>query len=209
MKRFFWFSMLFILILSACSPSGSGAECKEGICVSIEVAGPVHALQSIPFVVYFSTEKDVTGLEISIYGDISITINDIEKKPDAAEITFQKESSMHWQIDAKGREEYVITGHIILAKPTVSYGIFNYGLIAAAGHPSITRVADSITIYLDADGNQIEESRAKMELETGFPVPTPPPDLTVVPETPWPTVVWPTDTPLPTPTPTQPAYPAP
>ena len=207
MKRFFWFCLLITSILTACSSSGSGAECKEGICVSIEVEGPVHALQPIPFIIYFSTEKEITGLEISMYGDVSITINDIEKKPDEAEITFQKESSMHWQIDAKGGEKYIISGHVVLAKPTVSYGVFNYGLIVAAGHPSITRVTDSITIYLDAEGNQIEESQAKMELETEFPAPTPPPDLTLVPETPWPTIVWPTETSLPTATPTLPAYP--
>jgi hypothetical protein len=154
-----------------------------------------------------------------MYGDVSITINDIEKQPYGAEITFQKGSSLHWQIDTKGGEEYLITGHIILAKPTVSYGFFSYGLIASAGHPSSARVADSITIYLDAEGKQVEESRAQMEIETGFPVPTAPPDLTIVPETPLPTIVCPTNTPLPSPThspspsptvtrtPTPPAYP--
>ena len=38
-------------------------------------------------------------------------------------------------IDTNGGKEYIISGHVILAKPTVSYGIFSYGLIAAAGHP--------------------------------------------------------------------------
>lgn len=207
MKRFFWFSMLLILLLSACSASSSGAECKEGICINIDVEGPVQALQPIPFVIYFSTEKDITGLEISMYGDISITINDIEKKPDDIKTTFQKGSSMHWQIDAKGGEEYVITGHITLAKPTVSDGIFSYGLIAAAGHPSIARVTDSITIYLDAEGNQLEESEALLLMETEYPLPTPPPDMIVITRTPWPTIIWPTDTPLPTLTPTLPSYP--
>lgn len=201
MKRILWFSMLLILLLSACSSSSSGAECKEGICINIEVEGPIQVLQPIPFVIYFSTEKDITGLEISMYGGVNMAINDIEKKPDEAEITFQKESSMHWQIDAKGGEEYLITGHIVLAKPTASIGIYSYGLIAAAGHPSIARVTDSVTIYLDADGKQVEESRAKMELETDFPAPPPPPNLTIIPETPFPTIVWPTNTPLPSPTP--------
>src|SRR3990172_4835202 len=144
MKRTFWFSILLILLLSACSSSSSSAECKEGICFKIEIDGQAQALQPIPFFIYFSTEKDITGLEISMYGDISITISDIEKKPEEIKTTFQKGSSMHWQIDAKGGEEYVITGHITLAKPTVSYGVFSYGLIAAAGHPSIARVTDSI-----------------------------------------------------------------
>ncbi len=201
MKRFFWLSMLLIVLLAACSSGSSGAECKEGICINIEIQGPIQALQPVPFIIAFSTEKDITALEISMYGDNAITILDIEKKPNEAKSTFQKGSSMHWQIDAKGGEEYFISGHIILDKPTVSYGIFSYGLIAAGGHPSIARVTDSITIYLDAEGKQVEESQAKMEIETGFPVPTPPPDLTIIPETPFPTIVWPTDTPLPSPSP--------
>lgn len=62
-------------------------------------------------------------------------------------------------------------------------------------------MTNSITIYLDAEGKQVEESRAKLELETDFPAPTPLPDLTIVPETPMPTIMWPTDTPLPSPSP--------
>jgi len=209
MKRYLisFLMLLLIIPLVACSPSSSGSECKEGICVSLEVEGPIQALQPIPFVIYFSTEKDITGLEISMYGDISISINDIEKKPDEAKTTFQKDSSLHWQMDAKGGEEYMITGHIILAKPTVSYGIFSYGLIASAGHPSIARVTDSVSIYLDAEGNQVENSKAILEMQTDWPAPTPPPDLTIIPPTPWPTIIWPTETPPPTATP--PVYPAP
>lgn len=194
--------MLLILSLSACSSSSSDAECKEGICIKIEIEGPAQALQPIPFMIYFSTEKDITGLDISMYGNVSITISDIEKKPDEIKTTFQKGSSMHWQIDTKGGEEYVITGHITLAKPTVSYGVFSYDLFAAAGHPSIARVTDSITIYLDAEGKQVEESQAILELETDLPLPTQPTDMIVITRTPWPTIIWPTDTPLPTFTPT-------
>lgn len=207
MKRVFWSSLLLVLLLSACSTSSSDVECLEGICVSLEVDGPIQALQPVPFVISFSTEKDITGLEISLYGDTNINIIDIDKKPDGAKITFQKESSMHWQIDTKGGEEYVITGHFELPFPTVSYGIFSFGLIASAGHPSIARVTDSVSIYLDAEGNQIENSKAILEMQTDWPAPTPPPDLTIVPPTPWPTIVWPTETPLPIITP--PGYPAP
>lgn len=201
MKRMFWFSMLLILLLSACSSSSSGAKCMEGICIKIEVEGPIQALQPIPFVIYFSTEKDITGLEISMYGGVNITIADIEKKPDEAEITFQKENSIHWQIDARGGDEYLITGHLVLDKPNASIGIYSYGLIAAAGHLSIARVTDSVTMYLDAEGKQVEESRVEIESGTDIPAPPPPPDLTIIPETPFPTVFWSTDTPLPSPTP--------
>lgn len=208
MKRSFWFSMLLILLLAACSSSGSGAECKEGICVGIEVEGPVQALEPALFTISVKTEKDVSGLGISLYGDYSITILDIEKKPDGAKLAYQDKRSMDWQIDTKGGEEYIITGHVVFPKPTVSYGIFHYGLIAAANYPSIARVTDSVTIYLDAEGRQVDTSRAKTLMQTDLPLPTAPPDLTIAPETALPTVVWPSATPSPSPSPTAPAYPA-
>jgi len=186
--------------------SDSGAECKDGICVSIKVEGAVQALKPATFVILVKTEKDISNLGISLYGDHTITILDVDKIPETAKIAYEDERSIDWWIDTKSGEEYKISGHVVLAKPTVSYGIFNYGLIAAAGHPSISRVTDSVTIYLDADGNQVDENQAKMELGTEFPIaPTPPPDLTIVPETPMPTVEWSTETPLPSPT--LPAYP--
>jgi len=207
MKRFFWFSMLLILILVACSSDGTGFECREDMCISLEVEEPVKALEPALFTISVKTEKDVSGLGISIYGDHSITILDIEKKPDGAELTYQDDRSMDWRIDTKGGEEYIITGNVALAKPTVSYGVFSYGLIVAANHPSTIRVTDSINIYLDAEGNQLEESDAKLLMETDYPLPTPPPDMIVITRTPWPTIIWPTDTSLPTLTPTPPPYP--
>jgi len=208
-KRFFLISMLLILLLAACSPNGPSGECQEGICVSITVEGPVQALEPVLFSISVKSEKDVTGLGISVYGDTQVTILDIEKKPEEAELGYQDKNSMDWRINTTGGKEYIFSGHVVFPKPTVSYGVFSYGIIVAASQPSITRVTDSVTIYLDASGKQVEESEAKLEVQTEFPAPTPPPDLTIIPETPIPTVVWPSPTPFPSPTPTTPAYPAP
>lgn len=209
MKRCFiaFFMLLLMILLAACSADGAGIQCHEGICIDIEVSGPIKALEPAPFTIRVHTDKDITGLGISLYGDVTISILDVVSMPEEARISYQDERSMDWQIDAKGGEEYVITGHFKLPKPTVSSGIFSYGLIASAGHPSIARVTDSVSIYLDAEGNQVENSKAILEMQTDWPAPTPPPDLTVIPPTPWPTIIWPTETPLPTATP--PGYPAP
>ncbi len=208
MKRFSWFYILLIFLLTGCNLSYSGFACKQGICVRIEIEEPVEALKPAVFMISVKTEKDIANLGLSVYGQ-GITILDIVEKPDSAILADEDERGMGWWIDTKGGEKYIITGHVLLAKPTVSYGIFSYGLIAAAGHPLITLVTDSITIYLDAEGKQVEESQAIKAIQTGFPLPTPRPDLTIVPETPMPTVVWPTQTPLPSPStfPTLPAYP--
>ena len=215
MKRIFRFSMLLILFLSACSSSSSDAECKEGICISIEVEGPVQALVPARFIISVKTDKDVSGLGVTFEHYLNVSIYDVVKNPEASNLAYQDENMQSWLIDTKGGEEYTFSGYIVFEKPTVSYGIFSYGLLAAAGHPSIARVTDSVTIYLDAEGKQVEESQVKMELETVSLAPTPPPDLTIIPETPFPTIVWPTVTPPPSPspsptitrTPTLPVYP--
>ncbi len=209
MKRSIIISFILLVLLAACSPNGSGAECKQGICVSLEVLGPIQAMEPAPFIITVKTDKDVTGLGISISGDATVSIIDIEKKPDGAKLGYQDKTSLSWLIDTKGGVEYSFSGHVAFPKPTVSYGVFNYGLIVAAGNPSITRVTDSVTIYMDSSGKQVEEGTAKSAMQTDFPAPTPPPDLTIVPVTPFPTVTWPTETPFPSPTQTQPAYPAP
>ena len=211
MKRSFWFCMLFVLLLSACSSSGSSPECKKGICVSIEIEGPVQALEPAPFTITVKTDKDISGLGLSIYGDAGISILDVERKPEVAELGYQDKRSMDWKIDTKGGELYTFHGHVVFPKPNVSYGIYKCGLIAAAGHPSITRVTDSVDIYFDPSGKQVEESKAIMERQTDYPVPTLLPNVTIVPEATNLIDVWPSITPSPSPTPTItiPAYPNP
>jgi len=209
MKRSIIFSFLFMVLLAACSPSGSGAECKDGVCVSIILETSVQASEPVPFSILVKSEKDVSSLGISLYGDSAITIVDAEKKPAEAQVSYQDKRSIDWKINAKGGVEYKFSGHVIFPKPSASYGVFHYGLIAAAGQPSMGRVTDSVTIYMDSSGKQVEEGNAKTILQTDFPAPTPPPNLTIVPVTPLPTVAWPTATSLPSPTPTQLAYPAP
>jgi hypothetical protein len=209
MKRPLIFSILLIFLLAACSPSGSGAECKEGICISIMIEGPVQALVPARFVISVKTEKDISQLPIGLTIFPEITISDIEKIPENAKLVYQDHTMLSWVINTKGGTEYSLTGHIVLAKPTVSYGIFNYSIMAYFSQPTFGRVTDSITIYLDSSGKQVEEGNAKSALQTDFPAPTPPPNLTIVPETPLPTVAWPTATPPPSPTPSQLAYPGP
>lgn len=210
MKRSIILVFLFIFLLAACSPSGSGTECKDGVCISIILETSVQASEPVPFSIVVKTEKDVSGLGISLYGDSAITIVDSEKKPTEAQVSYQDKRSINWKINAKGGTEYKFSGHVIFPKPSASYGVFHYGLIAAAGHPSMGRITDSVTVYMDSSGKQVEEGNAKTILRTDLPAPTTPPDLTIVPVTPIPTVAWPaTATVLPSPTPTRPAYPAP
>jgi hypothetical protein len=206
-KRFFWFYSLLVVIFTACSSSGSSSVCEQGICVRIEIEGPVQALEPARYIIFVKTEKDISKLPIGLSVLPGITISNVEKIPENATLVYQDKTLWEWQINTKGGEEYSFTGYIILSEPTVSYGIFSYSVFAFFSQPTFGQVTDSVMIYLDAEGKQVEESQAKMELETVFPAPTPRPDMTVVPETPWPTVVWPTETLPASPSPTFPPYP--
>lgn len=209
MKRIFWFSMLLIPLLAACSSDGAGFECREGICISIEIKGPVQASVPFPFTVTVKTEEDMSDLAVGISVYPGDSIHDIQSIPKSAEAIYQDGRSLDWHINTISGEEYKFSGQVVFAKPTVSYGIFGHDIIIYASKPTIPRVTDSVTIYLDAEGNQVEENYAITVLQTEFPAPTPPPDLTIVPQPAMPTVVWPSATALPLSLPTQPAYPVP
>lgn len=205
MNRLFCFSLICLLLIIACSPANAGFECKDGICVSIEVEEPVQALQPITFTIIVKTEKDIPSLGISLSVDRSISIVNIGKSPENANLTYQDKFLLGWLIETKSGEAYVFSGEVVFDRPTISYGIFGYNLLAYASNQSTNQVNDSVKIYLDTNGNQIEDSQAKSLVETGFPVPSPPPDQTIVPETPFPTMIPFTSTP--SSSPTIPGYP--
>lgn len=209
MKRFFWYSTILIFLLSACSPSGTGFECQEGICIHIEYSGPVQALEPMPFTISVKTEKDVPRLGVSVYGDLSITILDIEKKPDIAELAYQDDRSLDWRIDTIGGELYTFTGHVLLDKPTATYGLNSYGLIVAASKQAGFRVTDSISIYLDSEGNQVDPETVKLLSETQEFVPFETGIIIFPTYTPYPTIRIPTATATPSAKLTLPSYPPP
>lgn len=189
-------------VLTSCSPDGTGYECGEGICIRITCEGPVQALEPAEFIISVKTDKDISDLGISLYSGSNVTIQDLEIKTYDAELLYQGNDLLTYSINTKGGEEYTLTGHMVLGSPSVSYGVFSYDLFAAASLRSGFRITDSISVYLEAEGKQVEDSQAILELETDLPLPTQPPDMIVITRTPWPTIIWPTETSLPTATPT-------
>lgn len=206
MKHVIRMIILLILVLTSCSPDGAGYECSEGICISINYEEPVQAMVPAVFKISVITDKDVSDLGISLYNYTNVTIQDI-KKPDTADLLYQSDELLTYIINTIEGEEYIFTGFVVLEKPSGLLGASGYELIAVASQYSGFRVTDSFHIYLNAEGNQLVESEAKLLMETEYPLPTPPPDMIVITRTPWPTIIWPTNTPLPTLTPTLPSYP--
>lgn len=207
MKRAIRMIILLLLVLTACSPAGTGYECSEGICISITYEEQVQATVPAVFKIYVRTDKDVERLGVSLIGHRNISLHDVVSQPEGAKIGYQDDRSIDWTIDTKGGEEYIFNVLIILDKPSDSFGVSGYELFAVASQISGFRVNNSLYIFLDAEGNQMEESEALLLMETDLPLPTLPPDVTVIPDTPFPTIIWPTETSLPTLTPTLPSYP--
>ncbi len=208
MKIRFTLSIILTFVFTACSPSGSTFECQNGICIDININNEVQALQPVEFTILVKTEKDVSGLGITIISE-GIKL-EITAKPEGSELMFQDLRSMDWILNTKGNEEYIFSGIVIFPKPSISYGLSSYGMIVSAILPSAARVTDSVTIYLDSDGKQVDSNQAKILLETEMPGPTSPPDITVVVDTLYPSITPPPqDMPTPTPTYTDVPYPPP
>ena len=213
MKRFFCLFLVLIVGLTACGPGGSGIVCDKGICVDVTIEGPVQALKPALFVITIQAEKDTPGLGVSFSTDPGVTLQDVQSSPKNAKLGYQDKSMLSWQIDAKGGEEYSFSGHVVIDKPTVSYGTSHYGVIVAARQPQISEVRKSFTIYLDPEGKQVDESQGKSAMETDLPLPTDATPYFPVTATPGsnPSVTppLPSVTPSPLPSPTVPAYPPP
>lgn len=186
MKRFCWLVTLVALVLTACSSESSGAECREGVCISVRLEGPVKALDPALVVVTLTTDQDIADLYIGIRGDSTVTIHDSVGAPAGAAIILQDETYLTWQFSTIAGQEYTFSGHVIFARLDA---IASYGVEAVASKPAIARVTDYIGIYLDGAGNQMDAAEARSYLELTVFAPTAPADLTIVPFTPFPTLM--------------------
>jgi len=133
----------------------------------------------------------------------NIQLVDIAIKPNGSEIIFQNSQLIDIKFDTLANQEYTISGRVVYPQQSISYGVVYYRLHALASMPSSAKVQDYEMIYLDSDGNQLDEATANILLETKYPVPTPRPDLTVIVPTPFTTPIWRTAEPG------SPAYPPP
>lgn len=209
MKRYFWLFLILLAGMAACGPGGSGGVCDKGVCVDVTIEGPVQALKPAPFVITVRTEKDAPGLGVSISTDPGVTLQGVQSSPESAKLAYQDKGMLSWLIDAKGGEEYSFSGHVVIDKPTVSYGTSHYGVIVAAWPQQSGEVRKSFTIYLDAEGKQVDDSQGKRAMETDLPLPTDATPYFPVTATPGPASSVTPPLPSETPSLTVPAYPAP
>lgn len=117
--------------------------------------------------------------------------------PESAKVSRQEERDISWHIDTKSGETYTFSAYILIDQPSASYGVFSYHLLARANDATGRIARDSVDVYLDAAGNQLDADKAR-EMPT-YPLPTlaftfvPKPTATMTP-----TAALPTMTPSPT-----------
>ncbi len=210
MKRFLSVSLLLVLGLAACSSGGSTLGCQGNICLGIEIEGPVRAQEATVVTATIRAKEDIPGLAVSLLSRQAGTILGLLRGPEGAEVLYQDEYSVDWRIDAKAGETYTFSIAVAFDQPRLPQGVFGRTIGLLVSHPSMAFARDSTSIYLDAEGNQIEASKARGDTEfllpvtvvTGPPDPSPTPTATAVPSA---TALPPTATP----SPTAPAYPPP
>ena len=200
--------LLSLFVNASCNPSGLTFECQNGLCIDINLTEPVQALQPVEFTIRVKAETEINNLGLIIYSYQGV-LPYINEKPEGAELIFQSSQSMTWVFNAKGGENYLFSGNVIFPKPPSSIRFIDYDIVVTAAIPGGARVTDSISVNLDPNGNQIDSEQVKILMETDLPIPTMPPDMTIVVHTPRPSITPPQDTPIPTPTSTDIPYPPP
>jgi hypothetical protein len=182
-KRLFWLTTLFALLLTACGSAGTDAECREGICLSLNLEGPVKAMEPVRFVILVETDREIAGLGVGIFVGHGVTVSDVDPSPANAVVAYQDDRSLDWLIDTIPGREYTFAGHLVLSSPIVSYGISDYSVTTYAGNASTARVTRHVNVYLHPDGNEADATEVKAYFESTIIAPSAPPDLTIVPRT--------------------------
>jgi hypothetical protein len=162
-------------------------------------------------------------LYVEVISDLSgVTVGPIDTVPGNAVLVYQDKRSITWQLDTTGGVPYTFAGFLLFDK-LVSDSVdcvsrepipASYSVAGVASSITSGRVVDSAGMCLDGNGDQVSCWRGNCVLLLG----TAPPNITIVPFTPIPTImpVPPTTMPfaaaslepaLPWPTPTMPVYP--
>jgi hypothetical protein len=187
-KRRFWLATLIALSLTACSPVDTDVECRQGVCISLNINDPVQALEPTRFAITVRTDTDVAGLGVGIFVGPGVKVQDVDTSPGNAIVAYQDDRSLDWLMDTAAGVEYTFTGHLELIMPTVTYGISSYDVVAYVNQPTLTRVVDNVVIYLHPDGSEADATEVEEYRESTLIAPSAPPDLTIVPMTPFPSI---------------------
>jgi len=212
MKNFMIIAIIFLVILTACSgDDGSGIDCRESYCIELSIAEPISALELTLVTVSVQTFQDLPDLAVSLHIDPDVIFYDVIQMPENATFVIDNSRFVHWELSQAQSDTYIYSVRVIFPEPNLSYGIAHFGLDANTSSSSDGPITDGLIVYLGPEGNQIPEATANVILKTGYPVPTPRPDLTVIVPTPFPTPIWRTAEPglpaYPPPEATLPPYP--
>jgi hypothetical protein len=124
-----------LFLLSACVPASApgGANCKQGICVNIQLSEPISFNEPITATITVETDQDIPRLGVSLWADYGVLV----EKPNS------------WQVETKSHQPVTFTG-------TVRFTLEGYlTVLASAGTPSGVNVADSIVVNVTRAGGTV------------------------------------------------------
>jgi len=158
MKRLF-VCVLLLVSLTACAgvSAPSGGSCNKGLCVKVTAAEPVHMNEPVAVTITVTTDKDISGLQVSLSSYPPALVEDGQD---------WQEKGVRWVVDAKANRPQVFTRKVRLPS---SEGVFS--LTAGAYTPNLPYVADSINIHLTRAGGKVYLSGTSVPITPG-PLPT-------------------------------------
>lgn len=209
-KRLGFFSIALLMLITACnqgSPQYSiGEACTDIGCASISVEHPIQAMKPVKVIIRVQLTQINGDLHILLLSK-NLQSFDFELPPEATE-DGRNEINAGWEIvNPELNKEYIFQGSIVLNEPNLKPDLSDYGIGILAGFTQGLPMHAEVKIYLDGDG-KLANTTPTIEPYVIPILPEPPNNITVVPETPYPTLYL-TPTPTPTFTPTYFAYPAP
>jgi hypothetical protein len=205
--KYFFLCMLLLVSLTACTTaSSSNGGCSENgeVCVSISAEEPIQYGEPVILTITAISGKNLTNLGVSLYYDIDVVVEGPDSWENNLTETAIFNGGASWIVTAYANQPLTFMRKLQLPPHE---GLFP--IIVEASTTDL-RAADSITIYITAQGGTILLSGTSIPNIVN-PVPTMNPSLRQTmnarsTDTPFPTL-----TPLPTNTitPTSIAYPAP
>ncbi len=195
MRQLWILLVVLTAVLAGCggrSASVGRGQCEEGLCVRMEIDGPVRRGKPIVVQITATSQERISNLGISLmYQDKEIVVDEADG-PEPGQVVWRGEWGLDWSVDAQAGQPIILERKIHL--PDRKGPIY---LMASAMTPRGLRVVDSVSIYFSGEKGEIYRS--------GTLIPVTPPPLLVYTVTPGPSPTpLPTNTPWPIPPPTYP-----
>lgn len=140
MQRWQIFSSLIVsqttlFLLSACVPASApgGANCREGICVNLQLSEPIHFNKPVTATITIETERDIPKLGVSLTSQYSVLVEGINV----------------WEVDVKAHQPVSFVG-------TVRFTLEGYVNVVAGVKTTLGEYVDDVVpVHITQTGGTV------------------------------------------------------